>query len=417
LDYKVKDIKLAEQGKLKISWAEDHMPVMMKIQDDFRKNKPFKGLTIGCCLHVTKETAVLMKTLTAGGAKVGLCQSNPLSTQDDVAAALAEEGIHVYAWRSCNNEEYYWSVNQILDLKPNITIDDGADLISVIHSKRQELIKDVYAGQEETTTGVIRLRAMERDHALKYPIIAINDTPTKHMFDNYYGTGQSTIDGILRSTNIMFAGKTVVVGGYGYCGSGIALRAKGMGSNVIVTEVDPVKALKALMDGYQVMPMKEVAKVGDIFVTSTGDKTIIGEEHFNFMKDGAIVANSGHFNVEIDVRGLEKIAKSKKTIRENTVEYTLKNGKKIYLLAEGRLVNLAAAEGHPCEIMDMSFAGHALSAEYVVKNHKNLDNKVYIVPENIDKEIAKLKLESMGIKIDELTPEQEKYLNSWKEGT
>lgn len=417
MDYKVKNIKLAEKGKLKIQWSEDHMPVLMKIRKEFEKNKPFKGLTIGCCLHVTKETAVLVKTLEAGGSKVGLCQSNPLSTQDDVAAALAEEGIATYAWRGCNNEEYYWCLNKVLDLKPNITIDDGADLISTIHSKRQELIDGVYAGQEETTTGVIRLRAMEKDHALKYPIIAVNDTPTKHMFDNYYGTGQSTIDGILRSTNIMFAGRTVVVGGYGYCGSGIALRAKGMGANVIVTEVDSLRALKAVMDGYQVMPMEEAAKVGDIFVSSTGDKDIVTEEHFNLMKNGAIVTNSGHFNVEVDVKALEKMAKSKKTIRENTVEYTLEDGKKIYLLADGRLVNLAGAEGHPCEVMDMSFANHALCAEYVVKNHKKLENKVYDVPREIDQRISKLKLESMGVEIDKLTKEQEKYLNSWKEGT
>jgi len=417
LDYKVKDIKLAEKGKLKIEWAEDHMSVLMKIREEFKKNQPFKGLTIGCCLHVTKETAVLMKTLKTGGAIVGLCQSNPLSTQDDVAAALAEEGIYVYAWRGCDNKEYYWSLNKVLDLKPNIIIDDGADLISTIHSKRQEIIDNVYGGQEETTTGVIRLRAMEKDNALKYPIIAINDTPTKHMFDNYYGTGQSTIDGILRSTNIMFAGKTVVVGGYGYCGSGIAMRAKGMGSNVIVTEVDYLRALKAVMDGFRVMPMNEAAKIGDIFVSSTGDRDVVTTEHFKLMKDGVIVANSGHFNVEIDVEGLEKVSKSKRTIRENTVEYTLNNDKRIYLLADGRLVNLAGAEGHPCSVMDMSFADHALSAEFLVKNHEKLKNKVYDVDPKIDKRISKLKLESMGVKMDKLTQEQEKYLNSWEEGT
>ncbi|MBD3155502.1 MAG: adenosylhomocysteinase [Candidatus Aenigmarchaeota archaeon] len=417
MDYKVKDIKLAKQGKLKIEWAEDHMPVLMKIREEFKKKKPFKGLNIGCCLHVTKETAVLVKILKAGGAKVGLCQSNPLSTQDDVAAALAEEGIHIYAWRGCNNKEYYWCLNKVLDLKPTITVDDGADLISTIHSGRQELIDDVYAGQEETTTGVIRLRAMEKDGALKYPIIAVNDTPTKHLFDNYYGTGQSTIDGILRSTNIMFAGKTFVMAGYGDCGGGIAERAKGMGANVIVTEVSPVRALKAAMDGYRVMTMEEAAKLGDIFVTSTGDRDIITKKHFKLMKNGAIVANSGHFNVEVDVKGLEELAKYKKEIRNNTVEYTLKNGKKIYLLSEGRLVNLAGAEGHPCNVMDMSFANHALSADYVVKNHKKLENKVYVVPEEIDKRIARLKLGTMGIEIDKLTKKQEKYLNSWQEGT
>jgi adenosylhomocysteinase len=417
LNYKVKDIKLAKQGKLKIKWAEDHMPVLMKIREGFKKKKPFKGLNIGSCLHVTKETAVLVKTLQAGGAKVGLCQSNPLSTQDDVAAALAKEGIHVYAWRGCNNEEYYWCLNKVLDLEPNITIDDGADLISTIHSDRQGLIQNVYAGQEETTTGVIRLRAMEKDGALEYPIIAVNDTPTKHLFDNYYGTGQSTIDGILRSTNIMFSGKTFVMAGYGDCGSGIAKRAKGMGANVIVSEVNPLRALKAVMDGYRVMPMKEAAKLGDIFVTSTGDRDVITKKDLKLMKNGAIVANSGHFNVEIDVKGLEDMSKSKRKIRENTVEYTLKNGNKVYLLAEGRLVNLAGAEGHPCAVMDLSFSNHAFSAGYIVENYKKLEKKVYPVPDEIDNKIACLKLETMGIKIDKLSDKQRRYLNSWQEGT
>jgi len=417
LDYKVKDVKHAKEGQLKIEWAEDHMPVLMRVREDFKRDKPFKDLVIGCCLHVTKETAVLVKTLKEGGAKVGLCQSNPLSTQDDVAAALAKDGIHVYAWRGCTNKEYYWCLNQVLDLEPNITIDDGADLISTIHSDRQELIESVYAGQEETTTGVIRLRAMEKDGALKYPIIAINDTPTKHMFDNHFGTGQSTIDGILRSTNIMFAGKTLVMGGYGDCGSGIARKAEGLGANVIVTEVDPLRALKATMDGYRVMSMNKAAKLGDIFVTSTGDRDIIMKKHFKMMKNGAIVANSGHFNVEVDVEGLEKISKSKRKIRENTVEYTLENGNKLYLLAKGRLVNLAGAEGHPCSVMDMSFSNHALSAEFVSKNYKSLENKVYDVPEDIDRKVACLKLDSMGIKIDKLSKRQKKYLNSWKEGT
>lgn len=426
MNYKVKDISKALQGKLKIEWAERHMPVLLSISKDFEKTKPFKGLTIGACLHVTKETAVLVKTLKAGGATVGLCGSNPLSTQDDVAAALAKGGIHTFAWRGQNNKEYYWCVNQVLDLKPNITLDDGADVISIIHSKRRSLLKNVYGGQEETTTGVIRLKAMAKDRALKYPIIAVNDTPTKRMFDNVYGTGQSTIDGLLRATNIMIAGKNFVVCGYGFCGSGIAKKAKGMGANVIVTEVDHLKALRAVMDGFRVMPINQAAKVGDIFVTATGNKNVIRGSHMKFMKDGVILANAGHFNVEISIPDLESLSKSKKTIRDNVEEYLLKNGRKLYFLAGGRLVNLAAAEGHPSAVMDMSFANQALVCQWIVKNLtppfvkdgvRNLEAKVHDVPKEIDEKIAKLKLKSMGIAIDKLTAEERKYLESWKEGT
>lgn len=414
---KVKNTSLADQGKLNIEWAESHMSVLMKIREEFEKKKPFKGLTIGACLHVTKETAVLVKTLKAGGAIVALCGSNPLSTQDDVAAALVKERINVFAWRGMNNKEYYWCMNKVLDFKPNITLDDGADLISTIHSKRKDLLKSVYGGQEETTTGVIRLRAMEKDGALKYPIVAVNDTPTKRMFDNVYGTGQSTIDGILRSTSIMIAGKNFVICGYGFCGGGIAERARGMGANVIITETNPMKALKAVMNGYRVMPLREAAKIGNIFVTATGNKDVIRREHMELMKDGTILANSGHFNVEISIPNLESLSKNKRKIRDNVDEYTLKDGRKLYLLAEGRLVNLAAAEGHPSSVMDMSFANQALCCEWIVKKHKKLGTKVHNVPKEIDERVARLKLNSMGIKIDQLTLEQEKYLKTWKEGT
>jgi adenosylhomocysteinase len=414
---KVKNMKLSEQGKRKIEWAKDHMPVLMLIRKIFASKKPLKGLTIGCCLHITKETAVLVKTLKAGGAKVYLCGSNPLSTQDDVAASLARDGINVFGWRGVNTKEYYWCVDRVLDSKPNITMDDGGDLTARIHSKRKELIKNVIAGTEETTTGVIRFRAMERDSALKYPIIAVNDAYTKYLFDNRFGTGQSTIDGILRSTSVLIAGKNFVVNGYGWCGRGIAMRAKGMGANVIVTEVDPLRALEAMMDGFRVMPMSEASKIGDIFVSATGDKNVIRKEHIAKMKSGSIIANSGHFNVEICIHDLESLSKGKRTIRPNVEEYLLKNGRKIYLLGEGRLINLVAAEGHPSEVMDMSFANQALTAEYLVKNKGKLKPKVYKVPEQIDKKIAKLKLESMGIRIDKLTKEQKKYLSSWEEGT
>ncbi len=413
---KVKDLKLAKQGKLKLEWAEDHMPVLMQIKKNFEKTKPFKGLTIGACLHVTKETGILMRTLKAGGAEVYLAGSNPLSTQDDVAAQLVKDGINVFAWRGVSENEYYWCVNKVLDAKPNITMDDGGDLITTLHRSRQNLIKNVFGGTEETTTGVIRFRAMEKDKVLRFPVIAVNDAMTKHLFDNRYGTGQSTIDGILRATSVLIAGKNFVVGGYGWCARGIAMRAHGMGARVIVTEVDPVKALEAAMDGFTVMPMDQAAKVGDIFVTATGDKDIITGKHIRKMKNGAILANSGHFNLEINVSDLERLSKSKKRIRENTVEYTLKNGKKIYLLAEGRLVNLAAAEGHPCEVMDMSFANQALVAEYLSKKPK-LEPKVYGVPRAIDEKIARMKLKSMGMSIDKLSKGQKKYLSSWKEGT
>lgn len=413
----IKDIKLAKQGALKIALAEREMPVLRILKQEFKKKQPFKNLTVAMCLHVTKETAVLVQTVAAGGAKIALCGSNPLSTQDDVAAALAAEGINVFAWKGINNQDYYKCLNLLLDFKPQITIDDGADLISLIHSKRTELLKTVWAGQEETTTGVIRLKAMAKDGALKYPVVAINDTPTKHMFDNYYGTGQSTMDGLLRATNILLSGKVMVVAGYGYCGSGMAMRAKGLGARVIVTEVDPLPALKAAMDGFEVMPMKAAAKIGDIFLTATGDKDILTKEHFGLMKDGAILGNSGHFNVEIDAAGLKQLAVSSKQVRDNLVEYTLKNRKSLFLIAEGRLMNLAAAEGHPSAVMDMSFADQALTCEWLAKNYKTLSAKVYDVPGEIDVRVAKLKLAALGVKIDTLTEVQKKYLASWQEGT
>lgn len=417
MKYKVKDIKLAAQGKLNIAWAEQEMPVLRILAAEFKKKQPFKNVRIVTCLHVTKETAVLVKTLKAGGAQVAVCASNPLSTQDDVAAALADEGISIFAWKGISNKDYYWALNQVLDTKPQITIDDGADLISLIHEGRKELLKTVWAGQEETTTGVIRLKAMAKDGALKYPVVAINDTPTKHMFDNYYGTGQSTMDGLLRATNILLSSKVLVVAGYGYCGKGMALRARGLGARVIVTEVDPLPGLQAVMDGFEVMPMAEAAKVGDIFLTATGDKDVLTSKHFKLMKDGAILGNSGHFNVEIDTKGLEQSAVSSKQVRDNLMEYTLKTGQRVYLIAEGRLMNLAAAEGHPSAVMDMSFADQALTCEWLVKNHKNMTSKVYDVPNEIDERVSRLKLEAMGVKIDKLTPEQVKYLASWQEGT
>ncbi|HDM05906.1 MAG TPA: adenosylhomocysteinase [Candidatus Aenigmarchaeota archaeon] len=417
MDYKVKDISLAEKGKLQIEWAEKQMPVLMKIREEFKKKKPFEGLTICAALHITKETAVLMKTLKAGGARVALAAANPLSTQDEVAAALAEEGIHVFAWAGESKDEYYWCINKVLDFEPDITLDDGGDLVSTIHSKRQELLEKVKWGQEETTTGVIRLRAMEKKGTLKYPVVAVNDTPVKRLFDNYYGTAQSTLDGIMRATNIMIAGKTFVVCGYGHCGSGLANKARGMGANVIVVEVDPIKALRAVMDGFRVMPMREAAKVGDVFVTVTGDKDVIRKEHFELMKDGAILANAGHFNVEISIPDLESISKSKRTIRKNVEEYTLKDGRKLYLLAQGRIVNLVAAEGHPSSVMDQSFSIHALCCEHFLKIHDKLEPKVYNVPEEIDRRVAELKLQSMGVEIEKLTEEQKAYLESWELGT
>jgi len=413
---KVKDIKLADQGRYKIQWAEDHMPVLMLIRKDFEKRKPLKGIKISCCLHVTKETAVLVKTLKAGGAQVSLCGSNPLSTQDDVAAALVKEGIGVFAWRG-NEKEYYWCIDQVLKQKPDITMDDGGDLITTIHTKRKDLLKNIIAGTEETTTGVNRFRAMERGNALKYPVIAVNDARSKNMFDNYYGTGESALHGILRATNILLPGKNVVVVGYGHCGKGVANMAKGLGAHTIVCEVDPIKALQAYYDGHSVMTMKEAAKIGDIFVTVTGCKDVIRKEHFMSMKSGAVLANAGHFDVEIDVKSLRKIAKSVKKIRENVEEITLKNGKKLYLLGEGRLVNLACAEGHPSEVMDLSFSLQALSVEYILKNKGKLKPIVYNVPKEVDENVARLKLESLGIEIDNLSKEQVRYLSSWQEGT
>ena len=416
MEFKVKDVSLAEQGVRLIDWASAHMPVLCQIKGQFEKHKPLKGITFGACLHVTKETAVLVQTLKAGGATVALCGSNPLSTQDEVAAALAQMGVYAYAWRGENSEEYYWCVNKTLDHKPTVTLDDGADLISTVHMKRTEILKDVKGGTEETTTGVVRLRAMEKAKALKYAIIAVNDANTKYLFDNRYGTGQSTIDGILRATSLLLAGKNFVVCGYGWCGRGLANRARGMGAHVIITEVEPMRALEAIMDGFQVMSMNKAAQIGDIFVTVTGDTSVLRKEHMVKMKDGAILANSGHFNVEIDIPDLENMAKSKRTMRPNLEEYSLKNGKKLYLLAEGRLVNLASAEGHPSEVMDMSFANQALSVEYIVKK-KKLEPKVYSVPKEIDDTVAKLKLKSMGVKIDQLTQKQKKYISSWEEGT
>jgi len=418
MNYGIKDIKLAEKGKDRIEWAENQMPVLLAIRKKFTEKRPIKGIKIAACLHVTTETANLVRTLKAGGAEVSLCASNPLSTQDDVAASLVKDyGIPVFAIKGEDKDIYYQHINQVLNYRPNITMDDGADLVSTIHSQKKKLIKEIIAGTEETTTGVIRLRSMEKNEALKYPIIAVNDAQTKYLFDNRYGTGQSTLDGLLRATNILVAGKKFVICGYGWCARGLAMRANGMGAQVIITEVDPIKALEAVMDGYQVMPIKEAAKIGDIFITLTGDINVISEEEFPLMKDGVILANSGHFNVEINIRALENLAVSKKKIREYIEEYTLKSSKKINLLAEGRLLNLSAAEGHPASVMDMSFANQALSVEYLVKEGKTLSKKVYSVPGDIDKEIARLKLESMGIKIDKLTEEQERYLSSWKVGT
>jgi len=403
---------------LRIQWAEKNMPVLRSIQARFKKEKPLKGIRLGACLHVTTETANLAIALKAGGAEVRLCASNPLSTQDDVAASLVKDyGISVFAICGENNKTYYSHISSALENKPNITMDDGADLVSTIHNKRRELIKDILGGTEETTTGVIRLRSLEKQKKLAFPIIAVNDADTKHFFDNRYGTGQSTIDGIIRATNMLFAGSTVVVSGYGWCGRGFASRAKGMGANVIITEVDPLRALEAVMDGFSVMPMEKASYIGDAFVTLTGDIHVLAARHFKNMKDGAIIANSGHFDVEIDVPALEKMNKSKKRVREFVDEYTMQNGRRICLLGEGRLINLASAEGHPAMVMDMSFANQSLSAEYIAKNYKKLEKKVYNVPQDIDKTISKLKLNSMGIKIDKLTPEQKKYLSSWEIGT
>ena len=414
----VKDINLAKKGALRIEWAAKEMPVLRSIRERFAKEKPLKGLRLAACLHVTTETANLAETLKTGGAQVHICASNPLSTQDDVASSLAKNsGIPTFAIKGEDHTTYYRHIMDALSLKPHITMDDGADLVSVLHTKKKDLLKDIIGGTEETTTGVIRLRAMAEDGVLEYPIIAVNDAYTKYMFDNRYGTGQSTLDGILRATNRLIAGSLFVIAGYGWCSKGIAMRAKGMGARVIVTEVDPLRALEATMDGFEVTTMKEAARVGDIFVTATGDIDVIYKECFPLMKDGAIFCNSGHFNVEISITELQKMSKSKRMIRDFVEEYTLRNGRRVYLLGEGRLINLAAAEGHPSAVMDMSFANQALCAEYMAKNYRKLENKVYSVPEKIDKEIARLKLKSMGIAIDVLTPAQKKYLSSWQEGT
>jgi adenosylhomocysteinase len=414
----VKNLELADIGKRRIEWANQSMPVLQTIRKEFIKNQPLKGIRVSACLHVTTETANLAITLRDGGADVVLCASNPLSTQDDVAASLVRDyNISVHAIKGEDNDSYYKHILSALDHKPHLTMDDGADLVSTALTKRQDVLDGIIAGTEETTTGVIRLRAMAKDGALRYPIIAVNDALTKHMFDNRYGTGQSTMDGVIRCTNALIAGSKFVIAGYGWCGRGLASRARGMGADVIVTEIDPTKAIEAVMDGYRVMSMAEAAKIGDIFVTVTGNKNVIAREHFEHMKNGAVVANSGHFNVEIDIPALEKLASSKRQTREFVDEYSLRDGRKIYLLGEGRLINLAAAEGHPASVMDMSFANQALCSEYLVKNHKSLERKVYAVPEELDRKVARLKLESLGIKIDRLTPEQEEYLASWSEGT
>jgi adenosylhomocysteinase len=441
MDYDVKDISLAKKGRLRMEWAEMAMPVSKLIRGRFEKEKPLKGLRLSACLHVTTETAVLMRTLSAGGAKLALCASNPLSTQDDVAAYLVKElNIPVFAIKGEDSKTYYNHIRMALAHFPNLTMDDGADLVSSLHfialrkwkelspsvrkwaeslsaSKREGMIKGVIGGTEETTTGVIRLRSMEKTGVLQFPIIAVNDAETKHFFDNRYGTGQSTIDGIIRATNRLMAGAAFVVSGYGWCGKGLAMRAKGMGANVIVTEVSPLRALEAVMDGYRVMPISEAAEIGDIFCTVSGDVNVIRKEHFLKMKDGAIVANSGHFNVELDLGGLREVTVSRKKIRDFVEEYQLKQGRRVYLLGEGRLINLASAEGHPSSVMDMSFANQALATEYLVKSHRKLEKKVYPVPFEIDQEIARIKLLSMGIRIDRLTKEQVHYLSSWEQGT
>ncbi len=414
----VKDLSLAPEGVRRIAWADRQMPVLAAIRDRFEQEQPLSGYRVSACLHVTTETANLMRTLKAGGADVVICASNPLSTQDDVAAALVEEyDIAAFAIKGEDNDSYYQHIEAAVDHKPHITMDDGADVIGVLHTARREQLGDVIAGTEETTTGVIRLKALERDGKLAFPVVAVNEAKTKHLFDNRYGTGQSTLDGIIRATNVLLAGKTLVVAGYGGCGRGVAMRAKGMGANVVVTEVDPMKAIEAVMDGFLVMTMEEAAKVGDIFITATGDKSVVAKSHMELMKDGAILANTGHFNVEIELPALRALATETRQAREFVEEFTMSDGRRIYLIADGRLVNLAAAEGHPAQVMDMSFANQALSAEYVVQNAASLEKKVYVVPEEIDNEIARLKLATMGIEIDQLTEEQAKYLASWDEGT
>ena len=418
MDYHVKDLKLAASGQKRIEWAALEMPVLALIKKRFKKEKPLKGIRIGACLHVTTETAALMDTLKAGGATVALCASNPLSTQDDVSAALVKNtGLPVYAIKGEDRDTYYKHLNAVLDMRPHITMDDGADLVSTIHAERSSQTRGILGSTEETTTGVIRLRAMAADGVLKFPVIAVNDAATKHLFDNRYGTGQSTIDGIMRATNRLLAGSIFVVSGYGWCGRGVAMRARGMGARVIVTEVDPVRALEAHMDGLEVQPIAQAAKIGDFFCTLTGDMHVIRPEHFTKMKDGAVVANSGHFDVELDLPGLKKVTKKQRDIRPFVREYTLKNSKRIYVLSEGRLVNLSAAEGHPSGVMDMSFANQSLAAEFLTKKYKTLEKQVYSVPPAVDEQIARLKLKALGVKIDKLTKEQKKYLTSWDMGT
>lgn len=417
MEFHVKDQGLVKSGRQRIEWADTEMPVLRRIRERFSRERPLAGTRIAACLHVTTETANLMRTLVAGGAQVRLCASNPLSTQDDVAAALVEDQIAVFAIKGEDRDTYYQHINQALDIHPHVTMDDGADLVSTIHGARKELLKDVVAGTEETTTGVIRLRAMARDGALKYPIVAVNDAKTKHLFDNRYGTGQSTLDGLLRATNLLLAGKTMVICGYGSCGRGLALRARGMGARVVVTEVSPLHALEAVMEGYEVLPIEVAAREGDIFITVTGNRGVIRKEHFEVMKDGAVLGNSGHFNVEIDIPALDDLAGSSREVRPFVQEYRLADGRRLYLLAEGRLLNLAAAEGHPAAVMDMSFANQALVVEYLAKQGKQLSPNVYSVPADIDQSVARLKLDAMNIRIDELTPEQRQYLQSWQEGT
>ena len=417
-NYNIRDLNLAEGGRRRMDWAAREMPVLAILEERFRRERPFEGVRMSCCMHVTTETANLMRTMQAGGADIVVTASNPLSTQDDVAAALvAQYEIPVYAIKGEDDKTYYKNLRAALDHAPHITMDDGADLVSTIHKERRDLIPNIIGGTEETTTGVIRLRAMAADKMLEFPVMAVNDAMTKHFFDNRYGTGQSTIDGILRATNVLLAGKNFVVAGYGWCGRGLAMRARGMGANVIVTEIDPLVALEAVMDGFRVMPMAEAAAIGDIFVTLTGDLNVVDKHHFEVMKDGALVANSGHFNVEINIHALEAMAVEKRQVRPFVESYKLKDGRVISILGEGRLINLAAAEGHPASVMDMSFANQALGAEYMIKNAGKLEKKVYDVPEEIDREIARLKLDSMGVKIDKLTEEQVKYLGSWEEGT
>jgi adenosylhomocysteinase len=417
MPFKIKDPQLAKQGKLKIEWAECRMPVLMKLRRKYSESKPLSGMKVGGCLHITTETAVLVRTLKAAGAQTSWSGCNPLSTQDDVAAALADEEIDIFGWRGLSKDEYYWCIERVIDTKPNLTLDDGADLVFTLHEAHSEQARQVIGGTEETTTGVHRLRALAEEGKLKYPIIGVNDAETKWDFDNVYGTGQSSIDGIIRATNVLIAGKNFVVGGYGHCGRGIAMRAKGLGANVTITEVEPVNALKAAMEGFRVMPMIEAAKIGDIFITATGCSDVITTKHLNLMKDGAILCNTGHFNVEVSVTDLEELAKSKREIRPNNTEYTLPDGRRLYLLAEGRLVNLGAAEGHPSEVMDMSFANQFLSLIHLAKQGKNLKPGVYDVPKELDRQVASIKLDTMGMRLDELTPEQVRYIRGYGAGT